>query len=113
MDAPPLAADLGAPDHEDYVINRQGELAQLGMSDDPADLKTITSELNNKDPRIRSSALSAAVQFGSQDAIPALQNEMQWTDDPQEKVDLMNAIKYLQLPSFQASQATDQTPPTN
>jgi hypothetical protein len=121
--APGVAADLSAANHEDYVAARQAELAQLGMSDDPADLKTILSELNNKDARIRSAALSATIQFRSQDAIPALQNEIAWTDDPQEKVDLLNAIKYLQLPTFQEYQAnlagaaprpsSDQTPPTN
>jgi hypothetical protein len=120
--APDAAADPTAANHEEYVGGRQAELTQLGVSDDPSDLKTILSELNNKDSRIRQSALSAAVQFGSKDAIPTLQNEIAWTDDPQEKVDLMNAIKYLQLPSFQdqanlaraASQpSSDQTPPTN
>ena len=123
MPAPDAAADLAAANHEEYVAERQAELAQLGMSDDPSDLKTILSELNNKDSRIRGSALSATIQFGSQDAIPALRNEIAWTDDLQEKVDLLNAIKYLQLPTFQEFQANiagaaphpsgDQTPPTN
>ena len=117
------SADSSASDHEEYVAQRQADLVQMGMSDDPDDLKTILSELNNKDPRIRSAALSAAVQFHSQDAIPALQNQIQWTDDPQEKVDLLDAIKYLQLPSFQEYQASlaatpapptsDQSPPPN
>jgi len=103
---------------EDVIAERAAELTQLGMSDDPADLKTILTELNNKEPEIRSSALSAVVQFGSKDAIPALQNEMSWTQDPQEKVDIMNAIKYLQLPSFQEfgvnlAASTAQPPPSN
>ena len=91
--------------HEDYVAERQAQLTQLGSSDDPADLKTILSELNNKTPEIRSAALAAAVQFGSKDAIPALQNEVSWAEDPEEKVAIMNAIKYLQLPSFDEFQA--------
>ena len=121
--APDGAADPAAADHEQYVQDRQAELTQLGMSDDPNDLKTILSEMNNKDSRIRSSALSAAVQFGSKDAIPVLQNEESWTDDPDEKVAILNAIKYLQLPSFDDFQAsvaasappisTDQAPPAN
>jgi HEAT repeat protein len=121
--APDAATDLSASDHENYVFTRRGELTQMGMSDDPSDLKTILSELNNKDPEVRQAALSATIQFGSQDAIPALQNEMAWTDDPQEKVDLQKAIKYLQLPTFQefktrlAGTATEQSdgqpPPAN
>jgi hypothetical protein len=114
--------DSSASNPEDRIATRQGELTQLGMSDDPADLKTILSELNNKAPEIRSAALAAAVQFGSKDAIPALQNEMAWADDPQEKVDILNAIKYLQLPSIDEYQAalaaapppsSDQPAPTN
>jgi hypothetical protein len=103
----PDDATADTPDtHEEYIAQRQAELTQLGMSDDPADLRTILSELNNKEPEIRSSALSAAVQFGDRDTtIPALQNELGWTEDPQEKVDIMNAIKYLQLPSFEDVQA--------
>jgi hypothetical protein len=82
------------------AYERRAELMQLGASADPNDLKTILTELNNKDGTIRKAALDAAVQFGSKDAIPALQNEMSWTDDPQEKVDIQNAIKFLELPSF-------------
>jgi hypothetical protein len=109
-----------AANREEYLSSRRAELAQLGTSDDPADLKTILAELNNKEPEIRGAALSATVQFGSKDAIPALQNEMSWTEDPQEKVDIMNAIKYLQLPAFQegiasaaAQPSSDQPPPNN
>ena len=121
--APDAAADLSASDHADYALTRRGELTQMGMSDDPSDLKTILSELNNKDPDIRQAALSATIQFGSKDAIPALQNEIAWTEDPQEKVDLQKAIKYLQLPSFQefktslagaaTQQSSEQPPPAN
>ncbi len=94
------AADGTALSHEDYLTKRKAELYELGMSDDPANLKTILSELHNPDPEIRQTALSATMDFGSQDAIPALQNEMMWSDDPQEKVDIKKAIEFLQLPKF-------------
>jgi hypothetical protein len=107
VSAPDAAADSSAANHEEYVAKREAELTELGMSDDPADLKVIVSELNNKEPRIRSSALSAVMQFHSQDAIPALQHEIAWTDDPQEKVDLLKAIEYLKLPTFSEFQANN------
>jgi HEAT repeat protein len=84
--------------HDDYVLQRKAQLTELGMSSDPADLKTILSELENPEPEIRQTALSATIQFGSQDAIPVLQNEMAYATDPQEKVDLKKAIDFLQLP---------------
>jgi hypothetical protein len=46
--APDAAADLSASDHANYVVTRRGELTQMGMSDDPSDLKTILSELNSR-----------------------------------------------------------------
>jgi hypothetical protein len=113
------AADTSAPDHPAYVVERKSELLQLGMSDDPADLKTILSELNNPDPEIRKTALIATVDFGSQDAIPTLKNEVMWTDDPQEKIDLQSAIDFLQLPPVQVNEAASVTqqsvdpPPSN
>jgi hypothetical protein len=93
------AADMTAPNHADYVLQRRSELTELGMSDDPAALKTILSELNNQDLQIRQAALSATIQFGSKDALPMLKNELTFTEDAQEKVDIQNAIEYLQLPS--------------
>jgi hypothetical protein len=84
--------------HDDYVLQRKTELTELGMNNDPASLKTILSELENPEPDIRQAALSATIQFGSQDAIPVLQNEMAYATDPQEKVDIKKAIEFLQLP---------------
>jgi hypothetical protein len=97
---PANPAHLSANDHADYIIERRAELAELGMTDDPANLKTILSEMENPEPEIRKAALSATIQFGSQDAIPALQNEMNWATDPEEKVAIKKAIEFLQLPSF-------------
>ncbi len=87
-----------APDHAGYVVERAAELGDMATTRDPAALNTILSELNNPDPEIRKVALVATVDFGSQDAIPALQNEIDWTSDPQEKIDLQKAINFLQLP---------------
>lgn len=86
--------------HEEYVQKRTEELTELGMNNDPDSLRTIVSELENHDTEIRHAALSAAVQFGSQDALPALRQELDWVSDPQEKVDIQKAIDFLQLPSL-------------
>lgn len=112
-----------APNAEEAMQDRMAQLTQLGASDDPNDLHTLVASLNDKQPEIRKTALDAIVQFGSKDAIPALEKEMQWTEDPQEKVDIINAIKYLQLPSFQefsanlaagtANQSSEQPAPGN
>jgi hypothetical protein len=88
------------PDEEDYVEQRVSELRDLSMTDDPDSLATITSELDSREPQIRRAALAATIQFGSRDAIPALQNALPHAGDPQEKVDLQKAIDFLALPSM-------------
>ena len=84
--------------HEDYVARRVAELMDLAMSDDRSSLASILSELNNSDPQIRDAAVSASVQFKSSDAIPALQEVYNHTDDPQEKIHITSAIQFLSIP---------------
>jgi hypothetical protein len=94
----PAAPEGNGVDHETYVMERRAELTQLSMTDDPGNLKIILSEMENPDARIRQAALTATIDFGSKDAIPSLENEMNWATDPQEKVDIKKAIDFLQLP---------------
>lgn len=95
-----VANDSTDQDEEDFVAERVSELHDLGMTDDPDSLSAITSELDSREPQIREAALKATIQFGSRDAIPALQNTIQHTDDPQEKIDLQKAIDFLELPAM-------------
>ena len=100
------------PDQEAYVTERVVELQDLGMEDDPASLETILSELNNRDPSIREAAVQAAVQFGSRDAIPWLQEAAAKTEDPEEKCAILEAIEFLKLPTLSEAmrQAMPSTP---
>jgi hypothetical protein len=97
---PALSKDSNSADYEIFVANRIHELQNLAMTGDPNSLTMITSELDNRDPRIWKAALSATIQFGSQDAIPALQDAYAHTDDPQEKIGIQKAIAFLRLPSM-------------
>jgi hypothetical protein len=94
------SADAQNGDYEVYVANRVTELEKLGMTDDPNSLAEIESEFDNRDPRIQKAAVAAAVQFGSRDAIPALQEAYQHLDDPGQKVNIQKAIDFLKLPSL-------------
>ena len=91
-------ADASAEAHRDYVTKQESALAELGASGDVGSLGAIEAQLNNQDPAIRKAAVNAAVQIGSPDAIPALQNEMLYLDDPLEKAEIQKAIDFLQLP---------------
>jgi type IV secretory pathway VirB10-like protein len=115
----PLAADVGAPGHQEYVTQRKAELLQMGMTDDPAALKTILSELNNQDPEIRKTALTATIDFGGKDAIPVLKNQLDLTDDFREKMEIQKAIDFLELPPARpqgapiSQQSDTPAPPTS
>lgn len=96
---PDAESDPGDSTLHDPVLARIAQLNDLGTSNDPASLKTILSELNNQNQRIRKAALDATIQFKSPDAIPTLRNELNWAEDPREKVAIQDAIDFLQLPS--------------
>jgi hypothetical protein len=106
------SASFAGGDRDSYIVRRKAQLTDLGMSDNPANLKTILSELENPEPEIRQAALSATIDFHSKEAIPQLQIEMDWATDPEEKVAIKNAIEFLQLPAFgSAEQSTDAPAP--
>jgi hypothetical protein len=94
------AADLNSPEHQEYVNTRDAEICQMGVRKDADSLKTILAELHNPDPNIRQTALTAVMDIGSKDAIPTLKNEMAWAEDPEEKVAIQKAIKFLELPTL-------------
>jgi len=92
--------DSATQNHKAYVESRTGELLEMAMTDDPASLNTILSELTNRDPEIRKAAVEATLQFGSRDAIPKLTEVASQTDDPKEKAEIVEAIEFLKLPSL-------------
>ena len=97
------SADTTAPpqaEHEEYVSRRTAELTDLAMSDNPADLETILSELKNPDKEIRQAAREATIQFGDRSAVPRLQDVAAQTEDPDEKAEILEAIDSLNLPSI-------------
>jgi hypothetical protein len=91
------AQDLDEARHV-AVETRVQELLDLGMEDDPKSLETIVSELSNADAEIRKAAVEATVQFGSQDAIPQLENAMLWAENAEQRKDIADAIEFLKLP---------------
>jgi HEAT repeat protein len=73
---------------------------ELSSHDDPESLRTILGGLTSPEPGIRKAALAATRQFGSRDAIPYLQEAAAHTDEPREKVAILDAIEYLKMPSL-------------
>jgi len=84
-------------------------LQQWSANDDPQSLSNILADLNNPEKDIRDAAIEATKQFGSTNAIPALKAAADATDDPHEKVALLEAAEFLSLPSLTDLRA--QAPP--
>jgi hypothetical protein len=89
-----------ATDESPYVIVKRHELYTLAMRDDTIARDVILSEMQNPNKMVRKYALEAAVQFGDRSVIPALEQLVDQMDDPRERVDILDAIEYIGLPSL-------------
>ena len=94
-----LAGNPDESDHDAVVDSRISELLDLAMTDKSDSLSIILSELTNPDARIRKTAVEATVQFGSREAIAALQEALAGSEDVEEKASIGRAIEFLDLPS--------------
>jgi len=92
---PPVAA--ATPDAQ-TIENRIAELETLALNDDTNSLQLILVALSDANPEIRGAALESTIQFGSPDAIPALQSVLAKTELAEEKVKIQEAIEFLKLP---------------
>lgn len=97
--AEPVAVRSDSADYDHYAANRIAELEDLAMTGDTNSLLEIESELDSRDPQIQEAAVKAAIQFGSRDAIPALEAAYQRLDNPAQKINLQFAIDFLSLPT--------------
>ena len=102
----PSPAVVASTADVDYVSHRIELLDKLSMNDDAGSLQVILSELTNSDARIRKAALEATIQFDSADAIPTLKQDAAIAQDPVEKQALLDAAKFLALPSIAESGIT-------
>lgn len=99
---PLVTADTNAlaEEHEAYAQARIDKLNELEANDDAESLHAILAELTNSDKEIRAAAVESAIQFGSRDAIPVLNDLAARTQDPDEKKELLDAAEFLALPTL-------------
>jgi len=91
------AENAGMASDNDDMGGRISNLQMLAMNNDADSLNLILRSLTDSNPQIRSAAVEATIQFGSADAIPALQDALAKTESPPEKVDVQEAIDFLRL----------------
>jgi hypothetical protein len=107
FNAAPKAPEIKSHPSQKNITNSQEtastddvliKLQEFSQQEDPKYLTQILVHLTNSNPDIRKAALEATMQFGSRDAIPALKELASKTDDPREKVEILDAIEFLELP---------------
>jgi hypothetical protein len=94
------------------------ELQAQGLGD-PATADLLLAKTTHQEPEVRKAAVQALVQLNATNAIPGLEQALGLTENPREKIVLMDAINYLKLPeeaalppSVNPAAAGDQAPPT-
>ena len=68
----------------------------------------LVGKMVHKEPEVRKAALQALMQLGDTNAIPGLEQVQGLTEDPREKVALMDAIVYLKLPPANMPEGAEQ-----
>jgi len=88
--------------------------ALLSSEEDGNSVSAIATRLENADAQVRAAAREAAVHLGDTNIIPYLTVALERINDPREKVELMDAIQFLQLPSgadVEMPEGADVVPP--
>ena len=103
--APAPVGVVATTPEQDRLARKQANLeaiesALLKGESDPEAVGIIANLIENEDSEVRVSAREASMHLGSTNLIPSLQAALQHVEDPREKVGIMDAIAYLQLPSL-------------
>jgi hypothetical protein len=108
--SPAVPASSPATNSPAVTAQKVEELQSLAMNNDAASLNVILAALTDSDPQIRAAAREAAIQFGDASAAVRLREVAAQTEDVAEKNALLEAAKYLELPSLPATSSTNLHP---
>lgn len=111
--APRTSPARSASASTNSVEERISELEELGARNDSESFQKIVADLRDTNPEIRQAALDAIMQFGNRDAVPILKELSAKTEDAREKVALLDAAEFLDLPSLSEIRQTRLTNSTS
>lgn len=101
----PGAGKMTEEEVERVIQAKQERLQDLSRKSDHASMEAILAEIKSPYPEVRQDAIEAIVQFRSRDAIPELKKIAAQTKEPREKVAILDAIQFLELPTLQEFRA--------
>lgn len=101
---PAATSIIATTSAEDRATQKEKDLEAISDvlisgDSDPRAVFAISSRLENADEEVRTAAREAAVHLGDTNVIPYLASALEHLNDSREKVAIMDAIAYLQLPS--------------
>lgn len=91
---------LSPEQKQENIVKERERLQELCTKDDPASLAAILDDLTNPEKEIRLAAIEAAKQFGSKDAISALEAAAAASQDIHEQIAFLEAADFLSLPTI-------------
>src|SRR5262245_983536 len=108
----PVMTNALTPEQERAVIEAEIErLNQLSMKNDPASLPAILAALTDANREVREAAREATMQVADSNAIPVLKQASEMVDDPEEKIEFLEAMQFLSVPPLIfESQGASKTP---
>jgi hypothetical protein len=96
----PTNASPSSETNQEAIDARIDALMEASANSDSNSFRLIITALSDENPEIRSAARDAVIQFQSKDAIPYLKDIAAKTEDPREKVAVLDAIEFLELPTL-------------
>ena len=95
--ADPAGTETEAVDTENP---RVADVYRMVMRRDASAREALLAELTNPDPTVRRAALDGIIQLGDRSMIPRLREIEAATEDTTEKAEILEAINYIELPSW-------------
>ena len=99
--SPAVAHEDAAAPNAEQIEAKIEQLQDYGFDkNNPEALSKILDEVASPGAELRTAALEAVTEYNSRDAIPRLREIEAATEDSRAKLAILDAIEYLELPSF-------------
>jgi hypothetical protein len=107
-----IVATTPEQDHQAAIEKDMDKLneALLDGGSDPKLMAAVRERLFHPDAEVRKTAVSTLMHLNDREAIPKLNEALAKTEDPREKVEIMDAIEYLQTPDGDPQFTADTSP---
>jgi hypothetical protein len=102
---PPITSLVARTPEQERALRIEKDLdeindALLGGSSDPEALPKALTRVTNAEPEVRKAAIEAVRHIGDRAAIPRLKEALEHAEEVEDKVAILETIKFLELPDL-------------